>query len=297
MTPIIQRVARRGQVGKTVCRTRYLQLIVIGLIQVGGAKKQTILDPFFDSSLGQGQFAPRIRTKLPSKRLQAVIKAYREAEARANGHVIPAGFGEMLADLDAEPDLPLKTISEIDDAGHAADAGTIPAQRKARPKRKAKPTKDDDSGDIPRRQPKKRKTIDSVASDVTGTSVAAVNDDDTTGLPTEATGGATAKKRGKPRTRGTARGGRAAGRGSKRGASVSRSSSAITTATTINDNADEDFDDEWGRSIDEAVAKDMLGQSPSMPGSGTDKENSIPTRPSVTRPQPRKRQKLPATSE
>ncbi|KAJ9096024.1 hypothetical protein QFC21_005388 [Naganishia friedmannii] len=268
LTPIIQRVARRGQ--------------------VGGAKKQTILDPFFDSSLGQGQFAPRIRTKLPSKRLQAVIKAYREAEARVNGHEIPAGFGEMLADLDAEPDLPLKTIEEAEDAAQPADNGKAPASRKPAPKRKATAEK------TTKRQPKKRKTTDSAASDATGTSAAVGNDNDSTGTPTDVSrAAAITRKRGKPRARGTTRG----GRGGKRGASISRSSSAITTATTMNDNADEDFDDDWGRSIDEAVAKELLDESPSMPGTGTDKENSIPTGPPVTRPQPRKKQKVSAATE
>ncbi|KAJ9121531.1 hypothetical protein QFC22_002149 [Naganishia vaughanmartiniae] len=272
LTPIIQRVARRGQ--------------------VGGAKKQTILDPFFDSSLGQGQFAPRVRTKHPSKRLQAVIKAYREAEARVNGHEVPAGFGEMLADLDAEPDLPLKTISEAEDVADAAHTGKLPARRKPAPKRKAKATTGDDAADIRKRQPKKRKTVDSAAaSDATGTSAAAGNDNDSTGTPTDVSRGA-ARKRGKPRARGVARG----GRGGTRGASVSRSSSAITTAT-MNDNAEEDFDDDWGRSIDEAIAKEMLDDSPSMPGTGTDKENSIPTRPPVTRPQPRRKQKLPVATD
>lgn len=84
LTPIIQRIARRGQ--------------------AGSLNKQSLLDPFFDSTIGQGSYAPRIRTKYPSKRLQAVIKSFREAEAREAGKDVPKGFGEMLADLD-EPEL------------------------------------------------------------------------------------------------------------------------------------------------------------------------------------------------
>ncbi|KAJ9095184.1 hypothetical protein QFC19_007639 [Naganishia cerealis] len=261
-----------------------------GKDDAGGGKRQTILDPFFDSSLGQGQFAPRQRIKHPSKRLQAVIKAYREAEARAAGQAIPAGFGEMLADLNAEPDPPLQTIEEAEAAAPEAGNGNLQAQRKAAPKRKAKAAQGDNAGTSTKRQPKKRKTIDSVASDATGISAATGNANEpsrTTGeVPRRAPSG---RNRGKARGRGSAR-------GSKRGGSVSRSSSAITTATTMNDNAAEDFDDDWGRSINEAVAKEMLDESSIMPGTGTDKENSIPTK-LAARPQPKKKQKLPAPTE
>lgn len=88
--------------------------------------KQTILDPFFDASLGSGQFAPRIRTKYPSKRLQAVIKQFREAEARVRGEAIPTGFGNMLADLEEgqEGQEVLKSVSET--AAVAATANGEP---------------------------------------------------------------------------------------------------------------------------------------------------------------------------
>lgn len=82
LTPIVQRIARRGK--------------------VGALNKQATLDPFFDLSAGQGNFAPRRRTTANvSKRLMAVIKDFREAEARVVGGVDP-GWSEMMKDLDAE---------------------------------------------------------------------------------------------------------------------------------------------------------------------------------------------------
>jgi DNA excision repair protein ERCC-5 len=64
--------------------------------------KQATLDPFFDLSAGSGNYAPRRRTTANvSKRLLAVIKAYREAEARVVGGFDP-GWEEMMVDLDAE---------------------------------------------------------------------------------------------------------------------------------------------------------------------------------------------------
>jgi hypothetical protein len=82
LTPIVQRIARRGKVGQL--------------------NKQATLDPFFDLSAGSGNYAPRRRTTANvSKRLLAVIKAYREAEARVVGGFDP-GWEEMMVDLDAE---------------------------------------------------------------------------------------------------------------------------------------------------------------------------------------------------
>jgi len=82
LTPIVQRIARRGK--------------------VGNLNKQATLDPFFDLSAGSGNYAPRRRTTANvSKRLLAVIKAYREAEARVVGGLEP-DWELMMKDLDAE---------------------------------------------------------------------------------------------------------------------------------------------------------------------------------------------------
>lgn len=54
--------------------------------QNGALRVQGTLDPFFDLSAGAGNYAPRRRTTANvSKRLMAVIKEYREAEARVEG--------------------------------------------------------------------------------------------------------------------------------------------------------------------------------------------------------------------
>jgi hypothetical protein len=238
--------------------------------------------------LGAGQFAPRIRTKHPSKRLQAVIRAYREAEARANGEDIPKGFGEMLADLN-EPEPPLKSISEMGDAEATpaeADQDGARSKRKAPAKRKSKAANDEEPVKA-KRAPRKRKTIDSaVDSEATGTSAAVGEDNETPPV----------SRRGSTRKRGGARG-RGTTRGSKRGRSTSRASSTITSTTLANDHDQEDFDDDWGRSIDQAIANEMLeGSTASLNNGGTDKENNVPAKP-ASRPRPRKKQKVSTEAE
>lgn len=80
MTPIVQRIARRGK--------------------VGALNKQGTLDPFFDMSVTAGNYAPRRRTTANvSKRLMAVIKQFREAEADVSGNGT-VEWGEMMQDLD-----------------------------------------------------------------------------------------------------------------------------------------------------------------------------------------------------
>ena len=82
LTPIVQRIARRGK--------------------AGALNKQATLDPFFDVSVASGNYAPRRRTTANvSKRLMAVIKDFRDAEARLSGQQVE-GWGEMLADIDAD---------------------------------------------------------------------------------------------------------------------------------------------------------------------------------------------------
>lgn len=80
LTPIVQRIAQRGR---------------------GAVPRQGTLLTFFDHSAAAGSsFAPRRRTTANvSKRLLAVIKEFREAEARAAGQD-PQGWGEMLSGID-----------------------------------------------------------------------------------------------------------------------------------------------------------------------------------------------------
>ena len=69
---------------------------------LGAFNKQATLDPFFDISIGQGNYAPRRRTAANvSKRLMGVIKQFREAEARVNGQK-PEGWDVMMCGLDEE---------------------------------------------------------------------------------------------------------------------------------------------------------------------------------------------------
>ena len=82
LTPIVQRIARRGK--------------------VGALNKQATLDPFFDVSVATGNYAPRRRTTANvSKRLMSVIQDFREAEARLKGGKAEE-WGEMLASVDKE---------------------------------------------------------------------------------------------------------------------------------------------------------------------------------------------------
>ncbi|WRT66434.1 uncharacterized protein IL334_003390 [Kwoniella shivajii] len=82
LTPIVQRIARRGK--------------------LGALNKQASLLPYFDLSVMTGNYAPRRRTTANvSKRLMSVIKAFREAEARIKGEEI-GDWGEMMAELDEE---------------------------------------------------------------------------------------------------------------------------------------------------------------------------------------------------
>ncbi|RXK36908.1 hypothetical protein M231_05810 [Tremella mesenterica] len=68
LTPIVQRIARRGK--------------------SGALNVQSTLDPFFDTSVISGNYAPRKRmTANVSKRLMGVIKQFKEAEARLSGEI------------------------------------------------------------------------------------------------------------------------------------------------------------------------------------------------------------------
>lgn len=126
LTPIVQRIAQRGR---------------------GGIPRQGTLLPFFDHNAAAGaNFAPRRKTTANvSKRLLAVIKEYREAEARAQGQQ-PTGLGEMLSGVDeANPKGVKRTNSKasvkVDTANTEAEeeeenSQPKPKRRKAAPKRK-----------------------------------------------------------------------------------------------------------------------------------------------------------------
>jgi DNA excision repair protein ERCC-5 len=137
LTPIVQRIARRGKVGQL--------------------NKQATLDPFFDLSAGSGNYAPRRRTTANvSKRLLAVIKAYREAEARVVGSFEP-DWELMMQDLDAEDPKGKgtrkrrKSESVVAEGGGGADAEDEEGeQQKEKPKPKAtrKPRKKKSESEI-----------------------------------------------------------------------------------------------------------------------------------------------------
>jgi DNA excision repair protein ERCC-5 len=156
LTPIVQRIARRGKVGQL--------------------NKQATLDPFFDLSAGSGNYAPRRRTTANvSKRLLAVIKAYREAEARVVGGFDP-GWEEMMVDLDAEDPKGKGTgkrrsqsrAIEPSKEGDEAEEGVEKPRPKPRKPRKKKSESEITNGveDIESGEPKKGRPRRSTASSV-----------------------------------------------------------------------------------------------------------------------------------
>ena len=150
MTPIVQRIARRGKIGQL--------------------NKQATLDPFFDLSAGSGNYAPRRRTTANvSKRLLAVIKAYREAEARVVGGFDP-GWEEMMVDLDAEDPKgkgtgKRRSVSRAIEAGdgEGADEGAEkPKPRKPRKKKFESEVTTGDNDSVPKKGRPRRSTASSV---------------------------------------------------------------------------------------------------------------------------------------
>lgn len=119
LTPIVQRIAQRGR---------------------GGIPQQRTLLPFFDHNAATGaNFAPRRRTTANvSKRLLAVIKDYREAEARVQGQQ-PTGLGEMLSGVDEmNPKGVVKPTKKKADAvdSEETESAPKPKRRKTAAKRK-----------------------------------------------------------------------------------------------------------------------------------------------------------------
>jgi DNA excision repair protein ERCC-5 len=155
LTPIVQRIARRGKVGQL--------------------NKQATLDPFFDLSAGSGNYAPRRRTTANvSKRLLAVIKAYREAEARVVGGFDP-GWEEMMVDLDAEDPKGKGTGKRRSQSraiepteGEGEEGGEKPkAVRKPRKKKsESEVVGDIESVDIPKKGRPRRSTASSTMSEI-----------------------------------------------------------------------------------------------------------------------------------
>ncbi|WVQ81754.1 hypothetical protein IAT38_003879 [Cryptococcus sp. DSM 104549] len=178
LTPIVQRIAKRGK--------------------TGALNKQATLDPFFDLTAGGGSYAPRRRAAGGmgvSKRLMAVIKQFKEAEARARGEVVEG------------------------DAKEGSEAPVPAPEGKAGGKGKGKrKAGDDDDGEVG----KKRKTTAARGRKRAGT-VSSVAD--STMSSESATGGgstsATGSTRGRGASRGAARGrGRGRGRGKGKGKAV-----------------------------------------------------------------------------
>jgi DNA excision repair protein ERCC-5 len=202
LTPIVQRIARRGQVSATFrVKFRLYSAHLRLASQAGAMNKQTILDPFFDASLGKGMFAPRLRTKYPSKRLQAVIKMFREAEARIRGEIVPEHFGEMLADLEDEPlrEVDPNDANQLENTGQ--DAAGIKRKVSGGKRKRTSAGEGEENAGAQKKAPRRRKTQD---SEVT----ADKDDSEATGGRSRASSNASARgKRGKP-TRGGARGSR-----------------------------------------------------------------------------------------
>ena len=187
--------------------------------------KQTILDPFFDASLGKGMFAPRLRTKYPSKRLQAVIKMFREAEARIRGENVPERFGEMLADLEDEP------LREVDPNETNQQLGKTkpdsPAVKRKVSGGKRKRTsagEGEENPTVPKKAPRRRKTQDSEAADN-------LNDEDVAvGRSRASSNASTRDKRGKS-SRGRAKSGADKRTRSARSETVTNAADAETGRT------------------------------------------------------------------
>jgi DNA excision repair protein ERCC-5 len=136
----VQRIAGRGMVS---CVSPFSGLT--DPPQVGAVNKQATLDPFFDLSIGQGNYAPRRRTTANvSKRLMGVIKQYREAEARVTGQQ-PEGWGTMMVDLDEEDPKgrgtgkrrKSKTLEE-EGGDTEEDSESVPKRRKSESRAKLK---------------------------------------------------------------------------------------------------------------------------------------------------------------
>jgi len=141
--------------------------------------KQATLDPFFDLSAGSGNYAPRRRTTANvSKRLLAVIKAYREAEARVVGGFDP-GWEEMMVDLDAEDPKGKGTgkrrsqsraieATDGDGEGEGSVSGEKPKPvRKPRKKKsESEVVGDDESVGAPKKGRPRRSTASSTMSEI-----------------------------------------------------------------------------------------------------------------------------------
>lgn len=198
--------------------------------QVGALNVQTSLLPFFDPSPLSGSYAPRRRTTANvSKRLMAVIKQYREAEARVAGIEV-GGWGEMMQSLDEEDPkgrgtgerrstgpLDRDRDGEVKDDDEAIkelitkknenenENGEVEVTK---PKRKRKPSAPDGEKKMTRR--KRKGTEDSMISEG-GTEIS---------LETASTGDAVPSKRGRSCSRASTRG---RGRGQGRSRAVSQS--------------------------------------------------------------------------
>jgi DNA excision repair protein ERCC-5 len=139
--------------------------------------KQATLDPFFDLSAGSGNYAPRRRTTANvSKRLLAVIKAYREAEARVVGGFDP-GWEEMMVDLDAEDPKGKGTgkrrsqsraiePGEGEGEGDGSEEKPKPVRKPRKKKSESEVVGDDESVGAPKKGRPRRSTASSTTSEI-----------------------------------------------------------------------------------------------------------------------------------
>jgi DNA excision repair protein ERCC-5 len=139
--------------------------------------KQATLDPFFDLSAGSGNYAPRRRTTANvSKRLLAVIKAYREAEARVVGGFDP-GWEEMMVDLDAEDPKGKGTgkrrsqsraiePGEGEGEGDGSGEKPKPVRKPRKKKSESEVVGDDESVEVPKKGRPRRSTASSTTSEM-----------------------------------------------------------------------------------------------------------------------------------
>jgi len=178
LTPIVQRIARRGK--------------------DGALNKQGTLDSFFDMSVASGNYAPRRRTTANiSKRLMAVIKQFREAEAAVRGEA-GVEWSTMMGDLD-----------ESDPKGR----GTGKSSPKPRAPKRGVSNDGTGEGEVKKRKTRSRKgTVSSVAA----SDIGSVGTEETvsTEQMEESMEGSEGVARGGKRTRGRGRG---RGRGGRNG--------------------------------------------------------------------------------
>ncbi|WVF71391.1 hypothetical protein IAT40_006195 [Kwoniella sp. CBS 6097] len=217
LTPIVQRIARRGK--------------------MGALNKQGTLDPFFDTSVVAGNFAPRRRTTANvSKRLMAVIKSFREAEAAINGSgdQPKPEWGEMMADLDEEDPKGRGTGKRRNTGSMSVDGDDARVS----------------AGAVVKKRRLSSASVVSRGRKMAGTNTSAVSMTESTGstessASASVSGGASTSINGRGRGRGSRGGkGRGTGQGRGRGRGRGRGGSATSASASASALASPDVDPE-----------------------------------------------------